>query len=87
MHPQKDGRPQGGGRPKAFAVSQAGGVEDCEVTETRAVPQDEARRCEVVSRRLALGALCLGGVAAFSQAALATHYGRRSVALMREGGQ
>lgn len=54
-----------------------------EATENALPRQDEARRCEGIARRHALAALLLGGGMAFSEAATATHYARRSLAIMR----
>ena len=61
-----------------------GGFEHPETSPNTTPPQrqSEARQCEGIARRHALAALCLGGALAFQQAALGSHYARRSVSLM-----
>lgn len=58
-----------------------------QATENALPRQDEARRCEGIARRHALAALLLGGGLALQEAALSTHYARRSATLMTEGAQ
>ena len=61
-----------------------GSFEHPETSPNPGTPQrpNEARQFESIARRHAIAALCLGGALAIQQAALGSHYARRSVALM-----
>lgn len=87
MRTQNDGRPRAGSRQGTFPIAQLGGIERPEGSVPGPATQDEARAYEVISRRRALAALCLGGALALQERALALHYGARSAALMAGRGR